>query len=110
MSFTWQRRKQMRRIQPKVNQFHLHVRMEKLPPLGFVPLLLSHYFKKAAAGSSASHQPRTTSSDHSNYQLWMLCDPHVPEDRGHKLDDVFDRLPENGRVIPLTPRHVCDFV
>src|SRR5262249_15358842 len=39
--------------------------MEKLPPLGFVPLLLSRYLKKAAAGSSASHQPRTTSSDHS---------------------------------------------
>src|SRR6516225_9079855 len=39
--------------------------MEKLPPLGFVPLLLSRYLKRAAAGSSASHQPRTTSSDHS---------------------------------------------
>jgi hypothetical protein len=58
----------MRRIQPKMNQFHLlcqNGEAEKLPPLGFVPLLLSRYLKKAAAGSSASHQPRTTSSDHS---------------------------------------------
>jgi len=30
---------------------------------------------------------------------------------GHvKLDDVPDRLPENGRVIPFAPRHVCHFV
>src|SRR5215467_16030428 len=36
---------------------------------------------------------------------WILCFPHV-----HKLEDVFDGLPENGQVIPLAPRHVCHIV
>jgi hypothetical protein len=40
----------------------------------------------------------------------MLSDPHVPEHRGHELDDVSDRLPESRRVIPFSPRHVCHFI